>query len=63
MDMTKRGVSNTVRYWMIRVKLYNGIYFATMDIIEGNMVQEAGYLTNGTKCSEFRYIMIPMGSK
>lgn len=31
--------------------------------IEGNMVQEAGYLTNGTKCSEFRYIYDSYGQQ
>ena len=31
--------------------------------IEGNMVQEFGYLTNGTKCSEFRYIYDSYGQQ
>ena len=31
--------------------------------IEGNMVREVGYLTNGTKCSEFRYIYDSYGQQ
>lgn len=31
--------------------------------IESNMVQEVGYLTNGTKCSEFRYVYDSYGQQ